>query len=152
MAYTEDASRLAERLIGAYTVEAEIYQALLALAREQGILLEESEDVGRCAALFERKDELLRSISAIEAELEPLKYRWWGEDVGIEAREQLNGLLDCILATIEAIMEQEQRNERLLLADRAEAEPGLGRVRDRAAVGHSQTSDDPLPRLIDTRR
>jgi len=152
MARTEDATELGERLIGSYAVEVEIYQSLLLLAREQGAILEHNGDVGRCAALFERKDELLRSIAKIEAELEPLKRRWRERPVDPAARDRLNGLLDCILETIEAIMEQEQVNEQLLLAQHAEVEADLGQIQRGAEMERSRAGDEPLPRFMDVRR
>jgi len=147
----DDTDHLAKRLLGSYTIEAEIYQTLLNLAREQGAILEAGDDIDRCAALFSRKDELLRSITRLEAEIEPLKRQWWRENAGLEARERLNGILDCILATIEAIMDQEQRNEQLLLNRHAEVEADLAHVQRGSAMHHTYAGDEPLPRFVDIR-
>ena len=152
MARTEATTELVRHLLGSYTLEAEIYQVLLGIANEQGDILEESGDVDRCAALFGRKDELLRSIARIETEIEPLKQQWWGEQVDLESRERLNGLLDCILATIEAIMAQEQRNEQLLLSRQEEVQAGLSHLRQASALGRVAGSDEPLPRFMDVSR
>jgi hypothetical protein len=141
-----------ERLIGGYAIEAEIYQSLLALAREQGAILEESGDVDRCAALFERKDELLRSIARMEGELEPMKRRWREGDVDDSTRERLNTLLDCILTTIEEIMEQEQRNEQLLLSQHAQVEADLGHIQRGTEMHRTQADTEPEPRFMDVRR
>jgi len=86
MAQPTEPVGLAETLIGKYALEAEMYQALLFLAREQGSLLKYDKDIGSYAALLPRKDELLRSIGLIERDLEPLKRRWWTVDVGAESR------------------------------------------------------------------
>jgi hypothetical protein len=80
MARTESGSDLVDRLVSSYAVEADIYRSLLALTQEQGSLLENGE-VDRCAQLFERKDDLLRSLARIEVELEPLKRRWQAEPI-----------------------------------------------------------------------
>jgi len=152
MARTEETTELVKHLIGSYTLEAEIYQVLLGIANEQGDILEESGDVDRCAALFTRKDELLRSIARIETEIEPLKRQWWSGQAGLESRERLNGLLDCILATIEAIMAQEQRNEQLLLSRQEQVRTGLSHLRRASAMSRVADSDEPLPRFMDVSR
>ena len=128
MTQEQGAAALGEALIGGYTREAEMYHALLGLAREQSKLLQPPGDVGRYAALFHRKDELLRSISRTDAELEPLKQRWWDEEVTADLRDRLNCLLDWILVTIEAILAEEQRNEQLLAGLSTSAGAGLGLV------------------------
>jgi len=123
------AASLGEALVRNYAFEAELYQGLLLLAREQGGLLRRDEDVARYAALFPRKDELLRSIGRIERELEPLKQQWWAGDVDAEARAKLNRLLDGILGTIEAIREQEEQNEAWLLRRGTAARQAVRRAR-----------------------
>lgn len=110
-----DVKQLVETVIGHYTREAELYRGLLDLAIEQGARLERCEPLRSYAALFPRKDGLLRAIGALERELEPLKRRWWTEPVGPEARRRLDAILDELLLTIEAIRAQEERNERLLM-------------------------------------
>jgi flagellar biosynthesis/type III secretory pathway chaperone len=150
MARTESGSELAERLIANYALEADIYLLLLALAREQGELLGTSGDIDRCTALFDRKDELIRSLARVEREVEPLKRRWRTETVEPASRQRLNGLLDAILNTIEDIMDQEQRNEQLLLECQREAEASLGRLQNGARLPHVQADDDPsMPRFAD---
>jgi len=134
MAEATEAAQLAEALIGRYALEAEMYHELLLVAREQGGLLRRDEDVGRYAALFPRKDELLRSIGLIERELEPFKLRWWAVDVGAESRARLDGLLDGILGAIDAIREQESLNEQCLLSRGAAARRGLRKAPVAAAV------------------
>ncbi len=120
---------LGQALIRNYALEGEMYQGLLLLAREQGGLLRRDEDVARYAALFPRKDDLLRSIGRIEQELEPLKRQWWSGDVDAEVRARLNGLLDGLLGIIEAIREQEERNEQCLLRRGAAAQQAARRAR-----------------------
>jgi len=140
---------MVERLVGSYALEAEIYQSLLALAQEQGAILEEGRDVDRCAALFDRKDEFLRSIASIERKIEPLKRRWWTEGVDAAGRERLNSLLDSILITIEAIMEQEERNEQLLLSRHEKIQAELGRAPRGAAADRTQADEELAPPFID---
>ncbi len=128
MAEEHQFSPLAEALIASYTQEAEMYQALLFLAREQGGLLRTGRGIGEYAALLPRKDRLLRAIGQLEAELEPLKRRWSAArradaTAAPEARERLHGLLDGILGTIQAIREQEARNGRLLEGRERSARP-----------------------------
>jgi hypothetical protein len=142
---------LAEQLTESYAIEAGIYERLLELSKRQGALLEESGDVDGCAGLFELKDELLRTLAEIEEAIEPLKRRWWGEEVASEMRERLNAQLDAILATIEALMEQEQRNERLLLECHREVQADLGHIRRGSAMHRTHTDDQPLPRFMDVR-
>jgi len=139
----QGAAALGEALIGGYTREAEMYHALLGLAREQSKLLQAPGDLGRYAALFHRKDELLRSISRIDAELEPLKQRWWDEEVTADLHDRLNCLLDWILVTIEAILAEEQRNEQRLASLHPSAQTGLGPV---ASV--VPPADGPPPHLV----
>ncbi|HUT35613.1 MAG TPA: hypothetical protein VNE39_19140 [Planctomycetota bacterium] len=123
------AAPVGEALVRSYAREAEMYRDLLFLAREQGGLLQRDEDVGRYAALFPRKDELLRSIGRIEGELEPLKRQWLAADAGAEVRARLNGLLDGLLGIIEAIREQEERNEARLCSRAAAARQAVHRAR-----------------------
>jgi len=106
---------LADSLPAAYAAEAGVYRELLAITREQGAILESGDGFDRCVSLFARKGELLRSIMDVEAEIEPLKHRWWSEAVDTESHARFNGLLDSILATIDSTIEQERRNEELLL-------------------------------------
>jgi len=146
MARAEIGSDLVSRLVSSYAVEAGLYASLLTLAQEQGALLGRYGDVDRCAQLFERKDQLLRSIAHIEAEIEPLKRRWRTEDVEPQLRQRLNSLLDAVLATIEAIVEQEERNEQLLL--RCSPPPGAGPAR--AGLFGTEAEDDrPEERFLD---
>jgi len=152
MARTETGTDLAEQLAESYALEAGIYERLLGLSRRQGELLAEKGDVDACAGLFELKDELLRALAEIEEGIEPLKRRWWSEDVAPAARETLNAQLDTILDTIEALMEQEQRNEQLLLQCTREVQADLGHVRRGAAMHEAQTVDAPLPRFMDISR
>ena len=147
MARTERSLALSERLTHSYALEADIYDQLLGLSRQQGELHEGAGDVDTCAVLFERKDELLGAIADIERDIEPLKQRWWSEDVEPAAREQLNGMLDSILSTIERLVEQEQRNEQLLMACHSEVEAELGHVRRGTAMHRTQAADRPLPRF-----
>ena len=152
MARIESGTDLVDRLVSSYAVEADIYRSLHALTQEQGALLQAGE-IDRCAQLFERKDELLRSLARIEVELEPLKRRWQTEPIDTADRDRLNGLLDAILANIEAIMEQEARNEQLLLSRHADVEADLGAVGRAAAIGRAQAQDDsPVPRFMDIER
>jgi hypothetical protein len=152
MAWKEDGSDLVNRLISGYALEAEVYQGLLAIAREQGAILESGEDLDGCIALFARKDELLRSIMDVEAEIEPFKRRWWSEDLGLENRERLNGLLDCILATIDTLIKQEQRNEQLLLGHQSQTQAELDHIQRGTELHRTQRGPEPLPRFMDVRR
>jgi hypothetical protein len=145
MPRTEDVSELVERLARNYALEAKLYQSLLGLATEQGTILEESGDMDRCAALFERKGELLRAITDIEAEMEPVKRRWWSEAIEQESRERVNSLLDRILSKIEAITDQEQRNEELLLRRHEEVQEALGRIQRGAGMHRTQADEEPQP-------
>ena len=152
MARTETATELGGQLAESYALEAGIYERLLDLSRRQGELLADSGDVDACAGLFELKDTLLRALAEIEEGIEPLKRRWWSEEVGPAARECLNDQLDNILATIEALMEQEQRNEQLLIQCTREVETELGHVRRGAAMQQAQADEAPLPRFMDISR
>ena len=150
MARMETGADLAAKLTESYAIEAGIYERLLDLSRRQGQLLAESGDVDGCAGLFELKDELLRTLAEIEEDMEPLKRRWWREDVGSGARDRFNAQLDTILHTIELLMEQEQRNEQLLLRCHREVEADLGHVRRGSAMHQAQTDGrQPLPRFMD---
>jgi hypothetical protein len=150
MGRLETGTDVVERLIAAYGIEADIYQSLLALVRKQGQLLEEDRDVERCSALFDRKEELLTSITNIERDIEPVKRAWWDADVEGATRERLNALLDAILATIEGIMEQEQLNEQLLLQCQREVEAELGHIQRGYEMHRTQTDDlQPMPRFMD---
>jgi hypothetical protein len=109
----------AERLLGYYALEAYLYQSLLAATEEQGELLEgrgssEDDGLGALAALFAQKDQLLDRIARLEEKAAPLKESWRSEPVPPARRQRLNSLLDGILSTIDAIVEQEQQNEQLL--------------------------------------
>jgi len=115
MARIGTGTHLAERLAESYALEADIYHRLLDLSRRQGEFLAEQGDVDACAGLFEIKDELLHALAEIEEQIEPLKRRWWSEEVAPATRERLNAQLDTVLETIAALMEQEQLNEQLLL-------------------------------------
>jgi flagellar biosynthesis/type III secretory pathway chaperone len=113
-------SSLAERLIGHYALESDLYGAILELAQREGELLEAGDATSAdvltdCVALLERKDQLLKTIAQIETQVEPLKRRWWSEAVAPADRRRFNELLDDILGTLEALREQEQGNEQILL-------------------------------------
>jgi hypothetical protein len=143
----EDEPRsLAERLIGRYALEADIYEALLELARGQGELLGEGpapRALRECAELFARKDELLETLAHLEREAAPLKQRWAREGGTDDDVQRLNGLLDHILATVDALIDQEQRNEARLLRGRdarnAPQEPERAVSVDAAAPSLAET-------------
>lgn len=149
MARLETGTGLATKLTECYAIESGIYERLLDLSRRQGRLLAESGDVDGCAGLFELKDELLRTLAEIEEDIEPLKRRWWSEEVEPAVRDRLNAQLDNILLTIESLMEQEQRNEQLLLKCHREVEADLGHVRRGSAMHQSHTDGQPLARFMD---
>jgi len=132
MALSTSSTPLVEALLSSYAVEAEMYQELLLLAREQGSLLRRGEGVAEYAALFPRKDELLRAIGRIELELEPLKQQWWDLGPTPDARERLNGLLDRILGAIDGLRAQEMRNEELLARRGVAARQALHEARGAA--------------------
>ncbi len=144
---------IAEHLIGRYMLEAELYERLLEIAREQGELLETAggpptDAIERCTELFERKEQYLNSVAEIERESEPLKRRWWREEVAAGERQQLNTLLDQILATIEAIMEQEQHNEQLLLECQRQARAAF----DSPPYGGDTDAAATEPSVVDVSR
>jgi hypothetical protein len=119
---------LTQRLLGAYSLEADLYQSLLAAAQEQGELLEDAagsdgDGLDPLAALFAQKDQLLDRIARIEEKAAPLKDAWRHERVPPPHRQRLNDLLDGILTTMDSIVEQEQRNE-VLLAQRDDGRRG----------------------------
>ena len=149
MARQATGSGAMDRLVASYARETDIYQALLAIATEQGTLLEEGHDIDRCAHLFERKDRLLSSLARIEQEIEPLKRRWWTEELDPAVRQSFNLMLDHILETIEAIMAQEQRNEQLLLERQARIRHQLGHIEPNGAA--HRADDVALPRFMDIR-
>ncbi len=151
MGLAEEAPGVVEQLVSGYSLEAEIYARLLAISRRQGELLEEDGDLDLCAQLFAEKDELLRAITTIEAELEPLKRKWWSEEVPPTSRDRLNRVLDTVLASIEQLMAQEQRNEQLLLQHHEKVQEELGQVQRGAEMQRSQNDQEPLPRFMDVR-
>lgn len=129
MSLPKNSGPLIEALLSNYAVEADMYQELLYLAREQGNMLRRGEAVAEYAALFPRKDELLRAIGRIELELEPLKRQWWDLGPTPDARERLNRLLDRILVAIDGLRAQETRNEELLASRGAAARQALREAR-----------------------
>jgi hypothetical protein len=106
-------------LVTCYALEAHIYRSLLTIAREQGALLEAGGEDERCVALTARRRVLLRSLTALERDMEPLKRRWCTEGAGREQRARLETLLDAIAATLDALVAQEERNARLWRLRRA---------------------------------
>jgi len=124
-----------ERLLDIYALEADLYQALLSAAEEEGELLEGDgriaatlpgdgprarEDArvpaaGGLAALLAQKDRLLDRIARLEEEAAPLKAIWQREQVPPAHRQRLNRFLDSILSAIDTVVEQERRNEQLLI-------------------------------------
>lgn len=152
MGLTEEAPGVVEQLVNGYSLEAEIYARLLEISRRQGELLEKDGDLDLCAQLFGEKDELLRAIATIEAELEPLKRKWWSQDIPPASRDHLNHILDTVLATIEQLMAQEQRNEQLLLDHHERVQEELGQVQRGAEMQRSHNDQEPLPRFMDVRR
>ncbi|MFW6162161.1 MAG: hypothetical protein ACODAJ_05285 [Planctomycetota bacterium] len=152
MARMETGTDLAEQLTESYAMEAGLYERLLDLSRRQGALLADSGDVDACAGLFELKDELLKALADIEECIEPLKRRWWDEQVEPAVRERLNTQLDQILETIEALMEQEHRNEQLLLQCSNEVQAELGHCRQGSAMHQAQADAAPIPRFMDISR
>ena len=152
MGLTEEAPGVVEQLVNGYSLEAEIYARLLEISRRQGELLEKDGDLDLCAQLFGEKDELLRAITTIEAELEPLKRKWWSQDIPPASRDHLNHILDTVLATIEQLMAQEQRNEQLLLDHHERVQEELGQVQRGAEMQRSHNDQEPLPRFMDVRR
>lgn len=150
---TESADRpseapAAERLMSYCALETDLYATVLDISRRQGAVLDVAGGpspaaLGRCLTLFDRKDECLTSIAQIERECEPLKNRCYAGECTPAERERLNALLDDILDIIEQVVDQERRNEQLLLACQRQVDAGLSA--SPRALGAPVESHDPIP-------
>jgi hypothetical protein len=101
---------LTRHLREGYRLEAQLYQALLANAREQGRLLDEQADPARCEALCDDAELLVTWIERLERRLTPLRRLWQTREADPQARQQMARHLDAIADAIGAVATQQRLN------------------------------------------
>jgi hypothetical protein len=109
---------LLERLLALYDRQAELYDEVLALSRQQAGALDGDRPLQEICQVLARKRDLLDEIAALESEGTADRERWrrgrrhWSG--GSQAR--LHRALQEVAGRIESILLQEEENDRLLLA------------------------------------
>jgi chromosome segregation ATPase len=94
-----------KQLACAYRREEGLYRQVLELVRDQGRIMETAPDPGSILELCGAVDRLMDQITTIEDAIRPVKERWE------RARDDPDGELSSVLATIEGTIEQITRQQ-----------------------------------------
>ena len=115
------------QLVAGYSEESMLYQMLFGLTSRQRRCLGDGGDLSEFVELIDQKDSVLNQIEQLEAELEPLRSRWFSAGCAKRERlaEQLHPLLDEVISTIQRTVSLEHDNERLLEARRRDLSKAL---------------------------
>ncbi len=104
-------------LLQLYTGQRRLYGEILALSRRQGELLRGGARLGELRALLAAKRDRLDAIARLEREHAPARAAWERERAGNPGAARLHAALREVAALIEEILEIEEHNDRVLLAD-----------------------------------
>jgi hypothetical protein len=110
------------QLVAGYSEECTLYQMLFGLTSRQRRCLGDGGDLTEFVELIGEKDRVLGQITALEAELDPLRSAWIsaGSSLRDTVAERLNPVFDEIITTIQRTVELEKDNECLLERRRTE--------------------------------
>ena len=110
------------QLVAGYSEECTLYQMLFGLTSRQRRCLGDGGNLTEFVELIGEKDRVLGQITALEAELDPLRSAWISASSSLRdtVAERLNPVFDEIITTIQRTVELEKDNERLLERRRSE--------------------------------
>lgn len=106
-----------EELLHLYAGERRLYTDILALSRRQGELLRGGARIGELRALLATKRDRLDAIARLEREHAPARADWERQRSGNAGAARLHAALREVATMIEEILETEESNDRLLLAE-----------------------------------
>ncbi|MHB8079057.1 MAG: flagellar export chaperone FlgN [Candidatus Krumholzibacteriia bacterium] len=106
-----------EELLQLYAGERRLYGEILTLSRRQGELLRGGARIGELRALLTAKRDRLDAIAGLEREHAPARAGWARQRAGNAGAARLHAALREVAALIEEILEIEESNDRLLLAE-----------------------------------
>lgn len=106
-----------EDLLHLYAGQRRLYGEILALSRHQGELLRDGARLGELRALLTAKRDRLDAIARLEREHAPARATWERERSGNPGTARLHAALREVASLIEEILETEEHNDQLLLAE-----------------------------------
>lgn len=106
-----------EDLLHLYAGQRRLYGEILALSRRQGELLRGGARLGELRALLTAKRDRLDAIAGLEREHAAARATWERERAGNGGAARLHSALREVAVLIEEILETEELNDRLLLAE-----------------------------------
>jgi len=106
-----------EDLLQLYAGQRRLYGEILALSRRQGELLRGGARLGELRALLTAKRDRLDAIARLEREHAPARNIWERERAGNAGAARLHSALREVAVLIEEILETEEHNDQLLLAE-----------------------------------
>lgn len=106
-----------EEMLRLYADQRRLYGEIAALSRRQGELLRGGARLGELRALLTAKRDRLDAIARLEREHAPARAAWERQRSGHAGAARLHAALREVAALIEEILEIEEANDQLLLAD-----------------------------------
>jgi len=106
-----------EDLLHLYADQRRLYGEILALSRRQGELLRSGARMGELRALLTTKRDRLDEIARLEREHAPARVTWERERTVNAGAPRLHSALREVAVLIEEILEIEESNDQLLLAE-----------------------------------
>jgi hypothetical protein len=106
-----------EDLLHLYAGQRRLYGEILALSRRQGELLRSGARMGELRALLTAKRDRLDAIARLEREHAPARVTWERERTVNAGAPRLHCALREVAVLIEEILETEEYNDQLLLAE-----------------------------------
>jgi hypothetical protein len=106
-----------EDLLHLYAGQRRLYGEILSLSRRQGELLRTGARLNELRALLTAKRDRLDAIARLEREHAPARVTWERERAGNAGAPRLHCALREVAVLIEEILETEEHNDQLLLAE-----------------------------------
>lgn len=131
--------------------QAELYRALLGLAREQAEKIS-AENVDAFVIFLEEKKKVFDEIENIEMAADPLRRFWEAhkEEVGESVRARLRAVVDKIRALLKELLEIESQSQRKLGITKDALEERIRQLSAGPRAMHSYArKPDQRPRFMD---
>lgn len=139
-----------ERLVSGLRRELEIYEGLAALVREQAEIIRRSDGTA-LARLAEAKQEKLREVDGVEAELRPLKAAWAGRKASAppEVAREVETALDRLETVLGDLVRMEEESVAILRSQREDTSAAIRAIEAGRRLHDAYQAGTDTPRLID---